>query len=84
MQAPECSQAGIAVDAEKIVASDKNLLAIVGYQDEESPGRRLMDLIDLPDSERTIALNDHEHRVRCKVEKFGSPPMPTPSASSPQ
>lgn len=59
------------VYAEKIVASDKNLLAIVGYQDEESPGRRLMDLIDLPDSERTIALNDHEHRVRCKVEKFG-------------
>lgn len=57
--------------AEKIVASDKNLLAIVGYQDEESPGRRLMDLIDLPDSERTIVLNDHEHRVRCKVEKFG-------------
>ncbi|MDD4791626.1 MAG: MBL fold metallo-hydrolase [Firmicutes bacterium] len=57
--------------AEKIVESEKNLLAIVGYQDEESPGRRLMDLIDLPESERTIVLNEREHRVRCKVGKFG-------------
>jgi len=57
--------------AERIVGNEKNLLAIVGYQDEESPGRRLLDLAELPENERTILLNDTEHQMKCKVEKYG-------------
>lgn len=57
--------------AERILEDEKNLLAIVGYQDEESPGRRLLDLAELQKNERTILLNENEYRVRCKVGKFG-------------
>ena len=59
------------VYAERIVEGRKNLLAIVGYQDEESPGRRLLDLANRTEGERTIRLGDAEHQVRCSVAKFG-------------
>ncbi|HAI85596.1 MAG TPA: hypothetical protein DCL63_01235 [Firmicutes bacterium] len=59
------------VYAERIVQGRRNLLAIVGYQDEESPGRRLLDLAGRAQGERFIRLGDAECQVKCKVAKFG-------------
>ncbi|MBP7868663.1 MAG: MBL fold metallo-hydrolase [Firmicutes bacterium] len=59
------------VYAERIVGGRKNLLAIVGYQDEESPGRRLLDLAGRTEGERVIRLGDAEYQVRCRVARFG-------------
>lgn len=59
------------VYAERIVQGRKNLLAIVGYQDEESPGRRLLDLAGRTEGERLMRLGDAEYQVKCKVERFG-------------
>ncbi len=57
--------------AERIVRDERSLLAIVGYQDEESPGRRLLDLSDKPPGERRLTLNDAELQVNSRVEKYG-------------
>ncbi|MEA4884206.1 MAG: MBL fold metallo-hydrolase [Clostridia bacterium] len=57
--------------AERIVQDSGNLLAIVGYQDEESPGRKLLDLAAKPEVDRKVVLNGSERQVKCKVEGFG-------------
>ncbi|WP_271628638.1 MBL fold metallo-hydrolase [Caldicellulosiruptor sp. DIB 104C] len=57
--------------AEKLVENQNALIAITGYQDEESPGRKLLELTELPESERKIELNGKEYEVKCKVEKYG-------------
>lgn len=56
--------------AEKLVENQNALIAITGYQDEESPGRKLLELTELPESERKIELNGKEYEVKCKVEKY--------------
>lgn len=57
--------------AEKIVQSQNALIAITGYQDEEAPGRKLLELAELPENERKIELNGKEYDVKCRVEKYG-------------
>ncbi|WAM32261.1 MBL fold metallo-hydrolase [Caldicellulosiruptor naganoensis] len=57
--------------AEKLVENQNALIAITGYQDEESPGRKLLELTELPEGERKIELNGKEYEVKCKVEKYG-------------
>lgn len=57
--------------AEKVIGGDQNLLAIVGYQDEESPGRKIIELADLPPEERKVVLNEVEYKVKCQVGTFG-------------
>ncbi|ADQ05206.1 RNA-metabolising metallo-beta-lactamase [Caldicellulosiruptor owensensis OL] len=57
--------------AEKIVQSQNALVAITGYQDEEAPGRKLLELAELPESEKKINLNGKEYEVKCRVEKYG-------------
>ena len=59
------------VYAERIVEGRKNLLAIVGYQDEESPGRKLLDLAGRTEGERAVKLGGAEYQVKCRVAKFG-------------
>lgn len=50
---------------------DKNLIAITGYQDEESPGQALMRLALLPQDEpRFFAMSGVQVEVRCKVEQY--------------
>ncbi|WP_422448844.1 MBL fold metallo-hydrolase [Thermoanaerobacterium sp. DL9XJH110] len=59
--------------AEKLAADERNFIAITGYQDEESPGRRLLNLADTPPSEtgdRSIKLGDKEIAVKCGVGKY--------------
>lgn len=54
--------------AARFAESDKNMIAITGYQDEESPGRQLLDLADGTGS--TIVLDGRQVSVRCAVEKY--------------
>lgn len=57
--------------AEKLAGDEKNLIAITGYQDEESPGRRLLELTDEKDDDKKLKLADKEIPVKCAVDKFG-------------
>ncbi|MDE4542734.1 MBL fold metallo-hydrolase RNA specificity domain-containing protein [Thermoanaerobacterium sp. R66] len=57
--------------AEKLAEDEKNLIAITGYQDEESPGRRLLELTDEKDDDKKLKLADKEIPVKCAVDKFG-------------
>lgn len=55
--------------AEKLVEGEKNAIFITGYQDEESPGRKLLALAE--GKEHSIEINGTTHLVRCKVDQFG-------------
>lgn len=55
--------------AERLVSGEKNAIFITGYQDEESPGRKLLDLAG--GLEQTLDLNGTTYEVKCKVGKYG-------------
>ncbi|TCW35018.1 Cft2 family RNA processing exonuclease [Thermohydrogenium kirishiense] len=57
--------------AEKLAGDEKNLIAITGYQDEESPGRKLLELTDEKSEDKKLKLADKEIPVKCLVDKFG-------------
>ena len=46
----------------------KNAIFITGYQDEESPGRRVLDLAD--GKTRSIRFGDQEVQVACRVGRY--------------
>lgn len=54
--------------AARFAGSEKNMIAITGYQDEEAPGRHLLDLAE--GRERTIVLGGRQVMVNCAVEKY--------------
>ena len=55
--------------AEKLVLNEKNAIFITGYQDEESPGKKLLNIADgLVDE---IELNGSSYHVKCRVGKYG-------------
>lgn len=56
--------------AEKIAPMENGYIIITGYQDEESPGRKLLKLLE-EDEERKLELNGKIISVKCKVEKVG-------------
>lgn len=57
--------------AERMVSDPNNLIAITGYQDEESPGRALLDLTrKTSDEERSLTLNGERRTVSCAVESY--------------
>ncbi len=57
--------------AERLAGDAANLIAITGYQDEESPGRALLDLMQARDpEERALMLNGQRVRVACQVEPY--------------
>ncbi|MBE6042785.1 MAG: MBL fold metallo-hydrolase [Clostridium thermopalmarium] len=54
------------------IASDENgYIVFTGYQDEESPGRKLLNLIESPEEEKTIELNGKIIPVRAIVKRVG-------------
>lgn len=55
--------------AEQLVAGEKNAIFITGYQDEESPGKKLLDLAD--GLEQTLELNGTCYEVKCRFGKYG-------------
>lgn len=56
--------------AEKLVGDEKNFIAITGYQDEEAPGRQLLDLMEAPSEERVLALGERKIPVKCQIGKY--------------
>lgn len=55
--------------AEKLVTNEKNAIFITGYQDEESPGRKLLNVAD--GIEDTLELNGRSYPVKCRIGKYG-------------
>lgn len=56
--------------AKKLIAMEHADIIITGYQDEESPGRKLLNLLENPD-EKTITLDGTTVPVRCGVHQVG-------------
>jgi Cft2 family RNA processing exonuclease len=54
--------------ARELLAGPENLIAITGYQDEESPGRRMLEAAEGRAS--TLVIDGREVPVRCRVEKY--------------
>ena len=57
--------------ASKIVDDAKNAIILTGYQDEESNGRMLLNLMDEEESIRQITLNNQVYQVLCQIRKVG-------------
>ncbi|NMM63353.1 MBL fold metallo-hydrolase [Clostridium sp. P21] len=56
--------------AEKIAPMENGYIVITGYQDEESPGRKLLNLLE-DEEDKKLELNGRSIPVKCKVEKVG-------------
>jgi len=54
--------------AARIAGDDRATIMITGYQDEESPGRRLLDLAERGEGE--LALDGRAVQAHCRVEKY--------------
>ena len=58
--------------AEKIALMEKGYIVITGYQDEESPGRKILDLMEIDEeNERYLNINGLNIPVKCSVKKIG-------------
>lgn len=55
--------------AEQLAGCMENAIFLTGYQDEESPGRRLLEVA--AGRESTLRLGDKEVAVRCRIQQFG-------------
>lgn len=56
--------------ASQLGSGRNNLIAITGYQDEEAPGRRLLDLADAAPENRILRIHDRDVRIHSRVEKY--------------
>ena len=54
--------------AAALAVDPKNAIFITGYQDEESPGRRVLDLAD--GKSKTIRFGEQEVQVACRVGRY--------------
>lgn len=57
--------------AEKLASLENGYIVITGYQDEESPGRKLLNLLESEENERKLEINGRSIPVKCRVEKVG-------------
>jgi predicted metal-dependent RNase len=57
--------------AEKIAAMENGYIVITGYQDEEAPGRKLLNLLEDKPNERIIELNGKLIPVKCVIKRVG-------------
>ena len=58
--------------AGKLAADEGNYIAITGYQDEEAPGRQLLELLDAGNErDKVLKLGDSMVPVRCGIGKYG-------------
>lgn len=55
--------------AESLLSDEKATIIISGYQDEESPGRKLLNLYEATEEDRKFELNGKFIPVKCKIEK---------------
>ena len=56
--------------AQHLVSSENACIIITGYQDEESPGRQLLNLLEDP-SEGKLTIDGVSYPVRCRIEQVG-------------
>ncbi|NRA46901.1 MAG: MBL fold metallo-hydrolase [Oligoflexales bacterium] len=56
--------------AEKLAGDEKNNIVITGYQDEESPGRALLNLLTDKSAERAIKVNGKLLPIMCQVSSY--------------
>ena len=56
---------------ERIATMENGYIIITGYQDEESPGRKLLNLLELPMEERRLEINSRSLPVKCNIERVG-------------
>ncbi|GAC1359301.1 MAG: hypothetical protein NVSMB38_42900 [Ktedonobacteraceae bacterium] len=54
--------------AERLVSNPNASILITGYQDEEAPGRKLLDLAE--QKKNTMELNGSSYQVQCQVAKY--------------
>ncbi len=59
-----------ALYAKLLAASENACIIITGYQDEESPGRQLLNLLENT-GERNLTLNGSTIPVNCRIEQVG-------------
>ncbi|MBW6409365.1 MBL fold metallo-hydrolase [Clostridium weizhouense] len=57
--------------AEKIATMENGYIVITGYQDEESPGKKILDLANEEEEERYLSINNLNIPVKCTVKKVG-------------
>ncbi|MBF0501909.1 MAG: MBL fold metallo-hydrolase [Candidatus Riflebacteria bacterium] len=57
--------------ATELASKSGNLIAITGYQDEESPGRKLLELSQPSPEERNLVIGRKTVTLRCVVSSFG-------------
>lgn len=55
--------------AEKIASMENGCIVITGYQDEESPGRKLLNLLEALPEDRVLEINSRSIPVKCSIEK---------------
>lgn len=56
--------------ARQLAASEDACIIITGYQDEESPGRQLLNLLEHP-ADAKLVLNGSSVPVKCRIEQVG-------------
>ena len=56
--------------AKYLAASEDACIIITGYQDEESPGRQLLNLLEKP-TDAKLSLNGNTIPVKCRIEQVG-------------
>ena len=56
--------------AKHLAPSENACIIITGYQDEESPGRQLLNLLENPEGAR-LSLNGSSFPVKCRIEQVG-------------
>lgn len=56
--------------AATLAPDERHAILITGYQDEEAPGRRLLDIAQAAPEERHLLLDGTEIPVRCAVERY--------------
>lgn len=57
--------------AEKLAGDEKNFIAITGYQDEEAPGREILELLENSEKDRIININGRTIPLKCGMDKYG-------------
>lgn len=58
--------------AGSILEDEKSMIALVGYQDSDTPGGKLIELISgkADNNAKTLEVNNSLYSLRCRVEKF--------------
>ncbi|OFI05475.1 ribonuclease [Clostridium acetireducens DSM 10703] len=57
--------------AEKIATMENGYIVITGYQDEEAPGRKLLNLLNQDKKYRTLEINNKKVPVKCTIKQVG-------------